>query len=82
MHRSFLKSLFFAAFATCSLLLISCEEESLENVVVTEDVLFVSGDFVRLTGRVIQTKAGVDDHGFQIDDNPDFNSPQIITKNC
>lgn len=68
----------FATFLLAALI-ISCEEETLNNVVVTEDVLYISGDVVRLTGRVVETNGSVADHGFQIDDNPEFASPDIVS---
>lgn len=61
------------------LLLIGCTDENLSNIVATEDVLYVSGDVVRLTGRVIETNGPVDDHGFQISENTDFTSPEIVS---
>jgi len=67
----------FLLFST--IVLSACVEESFEDIVVTEDVLYLSADQVRLTGRVIETSGQVSDHGFQIDDNPDFSSPELIS---
>jgi len=69
-------------FLLFSLLLFgSCEEEiDSEALVFTEDVIFVSGEILRVTGRVVSSgQVMVSDHGFQIADNPEFNSPIIIS---
>lgn len=59
----------------------SCTEDELSNTsVVTEDIIFVSGEVVRLTGRVLSIGgAKVDDHGFVIADNEGFTSPITIS---
>ncbi|MEN8247888.1 MAG: IPT/TIG domain-containing protein [Bacteroidota bacterium] len=62
-----------SSFTSCVL------DSAMENLVATEDVLYISGDVVKLTGRVLETNGSVDDHGFQIDDNENFSAPIIIS---
>ena len=69
-------------FLLLSLLLFSaCEEETDSNALVfTEDVIFVSGEILRITGRVVATgEVTIADHGFQIADNPEFSAPIIVS---
>ncbi len=53
-------------------------DSEVQNVVITEDVLYISGEKVRLTGRVIEATGAVDDHGFYISTDADFTSPITI----
>ncbi|MCS5491441.1 IPT/TIG domain-containing protein [Algoriphagus limi] len=59
----------------------SCTEENLGvTFVTTEEVLFASGDQVRLLGRVISDQdVQVQDHGFYLAEDEAFSSPQIIS---
>ena len=60
--------------------LIGCTTESeIQNIVLTEDVLYLSGERVRITGRVFEINGTVDDHGFYISKDPDFSSPIVIS---
>ncbi len=55
----------------------SCEESpNLPYIVVSEEILYVSSEQVRLIGRVISMgDQPIHDHGFEIDLNESFNSP-------
>ncbi|TFV93506.1 hypothetical protein E4S40_14760 [Algoriphagus kandeliae] len=59
----------------------SCTEEDLGvTFVTTEEVLFASGDQVRLLGRVISDQdIQVQDHGFYLAEDEAFSNPQIIS---
>jgi hypothetical protein len=59
----------------------SCEEEvDSEALVFVEDVIFVSGEILRITGRVVSSgTVTITDHGFQVAENPEFTSPIIIS---
>jgi len=59
----------------------SCEEElESEALVFAEDVIFVSGEILRITGRVVSSgTVTITDHGFQISESPEFSSPIIIS---
>lgn len=59
----------------------SCEEENIVTPsLVTEEVIYLSGERVRLLGRVITTQnINASDHGFYISDNAAFNQPLIIS---
>jgi IPT/TIG domain-containing protein len=59
----------------------SCEEElESEALVFAEDVIFVSGEILRITGRVVSSgSVTITDHGFQIAENPEFTSPIIVS---
>lgn len=50
-------------------------EQALENIVVTEDILYISGEKVRMTGRVLESTDPIDDHGFYIANDESFTSP-------
>lgn len=56
------------------------EEEEKSTILVTEDVLYASGEQVRLLGRLISnqhTKAN--DHGFYLSTDENFSSPIILS---
>ena len=56
------------------------EEEKKSTILVTEDVLYASGEQVRLLGRLISnhpTKAN--DHGFYLSTDENFSSPIILS---
>lgn len=59
----------------------ACTEEDTETtVLVTEEVLFTSGEQVRLLGRLITDQAiDVTDHGFYLSRDETFSSPIIIS---
>ncbi len=62
-----------------SLFFISCEEESQETLILTEDILYLSGEKVRLSGRLYSLDGKkLDNHGFLIDEDEHFSSPQKI----
>lgn len=47
--------------------LVGCEEETSEAIVLTEDVLYVTGERVRISGRIYENGGmEVSDHGFEI----------------
>ncbi len=54
-------------------------QKTLQNIVLTEDVIYISGEIVRITGRVLETDGNVDEHGFHIAKDPEFSSPIIIS---
>jgi hypothetical protein len=56
----------------------SCEDEQLTPVVITENVLYVSGEIVRLSGRIYENGGKeASEHGFEISKNADFNSVDV-----
>ncbi|RZS94798.1 IPT/TIG domain-containing protein [Cecembia calidifontis] len=59
----------------------SCEEEiEVSPSLVTEDILFVSGEKIRVSGRIITTRnINATDHGFYISENEAFSQPIIIS---
>ncbi len=66
---------FFAFFIA----LISCEEEEEESVILTEGILFLSGERVRLSGRIYSNGGDeVTDHGFEIATSETFDNPILI----
>ena len=80
MSRIFKNAMIFVLAFAWILNLSSClPQDSLENIVVTEDLLYISGERVRITGRVIEVNGNVDDHGFYISKSPDFSSPIVIS---
>ena len=63
-------------------LVVSCQEDITtdETVVVPEEVLFVGGDKVRLSGRLIANRTvNVEEHGFEISLDESFSNPTVIT---
>ncbi|MFC3416918.1 IPT/TIG domain-containing protein [Algoriphagus hitonicola] len=60
---------------------IGCDQEIDETLVVqTEDLLFVSGEQVRASGRVISGQAvSLADHGFYLSEDSDFSNPTVIS---
>jgi len=70
------------AFFILGTLLTGCEENefSVDPVVITEQLLFVSGEQVRLSGRLVATGTqSVSDHGFILSTNESFSNPIIIS---
>ncbi|MGY6741968.1 MAG: IPT/TIG domain-containing protein [Cecembia sp.] len=59
----------------------SCEEDiDVNPAVVTEDVIFASGERFRISGRIITNqRINALDHGFVIADNPSFNQSLTIS---
>lgn len=59
----------------------SCEEESqFSTSLVTEEVIYLSGERARILGRIITTQnIEADDHGFYISENEAFSQPIIIS---
>lgn len=59
----------------------SCEEEIIVTPsLITEEVIYLSGERVRLLGRVITTQnVNANDHGFYVAENEAFNQPLIIS---
>lgn len=59
----------------------SCEEENiLPPSLITEEVIYLSGERVRLLGRIITTQnVNATDHGFYLAENESFNQPLIIS---
>ncbi len=59
----------------------SCDDPiDTQALVFTEDVIFISGEIMRVTGRVVASgEISVSDHGFQIDVSESFSSPIIIS---
>lgn len=56
------------------------EEETETTVLVTEEVLYASGENVRLLGRLITNQTiNVSDHGFYLAEDEGFSSPIIIS---
>jgi hypothetical protein len=71
----------FSLFIVFLLTLSSCEDEVFqEPSVITEEVLFVSGENARFLGRVITNQVvDVADHGFYISETENFSNPKIIS---
>ncbi|RPA70010.1 IPT/TIG domain protein [Cyclobacteriaceae bacterium YHN15] len=59
----------------------SCEEKiDVTPSIITEDVLYVSGERLRISGRIITTQnIEASDHGFYISENESFNQPTTIS---
>lgn len=59
----------------------SCEEDQdIIPSVVTEDILYVSGERLRVSGRIITTQnINASDHGFYLSETESFNQPIIIS---
>jgi hypothetical protein len=59
----------------------SCEEENLiQTNLVTEEVIYLSGERARILGRIITTQnINSSDHGFYISDSESFSQPIIIS---
>jgi hypothetical protein len=72
---------FFALFMSVICIFCSCEEEvDVSPSLVTEDILYVSGERVRLLARIITTEnINASDHGFHIADNEAFSNPIIVS---
>lgn len=80
MISKFIKGRVFIPILLLAVVFYSCTDNNdLDNIIVTEDVLYISGDVVMLTGRVIEVNGTIDDHGFQIDDTEDFSSPIVVS---
>lgn len=62
-----------------SLLLITCsEDENAIDSVITEDVLYTSGETVRLSGRILSLQSSLSSHGFLIDTTESFSNPITV----
>lgn len=61
--------------------MLACEKDSaIEPFVRTEDIIYLSGEQLILTGRLLSTEdVQASDHGFQIDKSEGFNAPQVIS---
>lgn len=78
MKIQFTKYLFSLVFASLTIF-ISCIQAEEESVILTEGVLFLSGERVRLSGRIYSNAGSeVSEHGFEIDVSEIFNNPEII----
>lgn len=79
MNRSFTE--FFLLLTCLTVFFSSCEEVIEGNAsLVTEDILFVSGEKIRVSGRIITTRnINASDHGFYIDENEAYPQPIIIS---
>jgi hypothetical protein len=72
-HVIFL-ALFFGTFSSCQ------EEVDFEPSLFTEEVLYLSGERVRLLGRVITNQnIEASDHGFQVSESEQFSQPIVIS---
>jgi len=78
-----MKTLYFQSICLglVALFLLSCEQEgTTEPALLTEEVLYLSGEQVRLLGRVITNQEiNASDHGFYIGDNENFSNPIIVS---
>ncbi len=71
---------FFLLHALWLTIFTSCNEEDFsDTLVVTEDVIYVSAEKVRVTGRVLSIGKPIDDHGFFIAGDETFSSPVIVS---
>lgn len=59
----------------------SCEEENIiAPSLITEEVIYLSGERARILGRIITTQnINASDHGFYVSENESFNQPLIIS---
>lgn len=76
-----IKRLLFALVLLLPVIFISCEEDfDVAPSLVTEDILYLSGERIRLSGRVITTsEINASDHGFYISQDQNFSNPIIIS---
>jgi len=60
---------------------VACQEdENLESIVLTEEILFIGGDKVRMSGRVLAiSRDGIQDHGFYVAVDEAFTSPIVVS---
>jgi len=60
---------------------VACEEdENIVSRVVTEEILFIGGDKVRMSGRVLTiANDGIQDHGFWVAVDEAFTSPIVVS---
>ena len=74
-------SVVFSCLFLCGILSFSCEEDfDFKPAVVTEDVIFASGEKLRISGRIITNqRIEAIDHGFLVADNPSFNQSLKIS---
>ena len=73
MRRMLLASLLATALSGCFF----DDGENNENVVLLEDVIFISSNKLRILGRVYSSKGPVEDHGFYVSTTEDFQDPII-----
>ena len=68
-------------FLLLSVLLVSClEEEQLETRVISEQIVFVSGETAIFSGRIVSNGAlAIEDHGYELSTTEDFSNPIIIS---
>ena len=64
--------IFFIAFVP---FISSCDFDDDSNVVLTEEVIYVSSETVRLGGRIVAISGDISDHGFEIADNDQMKGP-------
>ncbi|HNP19527.1 MAG TPA: IPT/TIG domain-containing protein [Fulvivirga sp.] len=58
-----------------------CEEEQKSPIVITEDVLYLSGEIVKLSGRIYENGGSpVSEHGFEISTSENFDSDVTTLK--
>ena len=64
-----------------AIILTACSEDLLDEInVLSERVLFVGSDNIRLSGRILATQdVSLSDHGFEIADNATFTNPERIS---
>jgi len=64
-----------------TLFLYSCEQEEASHpALLTEEILYLSGEQVRLLGRVVTNQEiNASDHGFYIGENENFSNPIIVS---
>lgn len=76
-----MRDIVFRAASIIILLIYGCTPNEDENTfVVTEQVLHVSGEKIRLLGRVISNQeVQVSDHGFYFSQDPNFNTSTIVS---
>ena len=73
---------FLLSLIAISFFITGCEDDNfnVDPVILTEQMLFVSGEQVRLSGRLVATEnQSVSDHGFIISAEPSFSNPITIS---
>ena len=75
----FIRKLFIVFIA--SIFFVAClEDEMIPTRVVSEEIVFVSGETAILTGRIISnSQLSITDHGYEISSSEDFSNPIIIS---
>lgn len=50
-----------------------------DDIILTEDLIYVSSETARFSGRILGAINAIDDHGFQLSRTEDFSNPEFIS---